>query len=219
MKKAVVIAAAGEGSRLGSGLPKCLVDVGGHKIFEYLLKAFAWADEIRMVVGYMADEVMEQVSEIDNRVVFVHNQNFSHTSTRQSNFLGAQGIEGPVLFIDGDMIISRETSDLLCHQYDMGESLIGVAKELSEEPVYCGVQDGNIQWFSYDRLSEYEWANVALLDAKKLKDQNTHFYIQLEEYLPIKSVLIERLEIDTPDDLEHAKREIVIYPEKYNFWR
>lgn len=219
MKKTVVIAAAGGGTRLGIGLPKCLVNIGEHKIFEYLLKAFAWADEIRMVVGFMADEVMKQVSEIDNRVVFVHNLDFSHTSTRQSNFLGVQGIEGTVLFIDGDMIISRKTSDLLCHAYDTGESLIGVAKQLSEEPVYAGVEDGKIQWFSYDCPSEYEWANVALLDAKKLKDQNTHFYVQLEEYLPTKSVLIERLEIDTPDDLEHAKHEIVLHPGKYNFWR
>ena len=47
MKKTVIIAAAGSGSRLGFGLPKCLVKIGGHAIFEYQLKAFEWADDIR----------------------------------------------------------------------------------------------------------------------------------------------------------------------------
>ena len=45
-------------------LPKCLIKVGGHAIFEYQLKAFEWADEIRMVVGYMSKEVIRQVSAI-----------------------------------------------------------------------------------------------------------------------------------------------------------
>ena len=31
MKKIVVIAAAGVGSRLGFGMPKCLVEVKGHR--------------------------------------------------------------------------------------------------------------------------------------------------------------------------------------------
>ena len=50
MKKIIVIAAAGKGSRLGAGKPKCLIEVCGRAIFEYQLKAFGWADEIRMVV-------------------------------------------------------------------------------------------------------------------------------------------------------------------------
>ena len=50
------------GSRLGFGMPKCLVEVKGHRIFEYQLEALDWADEIRMVVGYHADEVVKQVS-------------------------------------------------------------------------------------------------------------------------------------------------------------
>ena len=87
MKKTVIIAAAGSGSRLGFGLPKCLVKIGGHAIFEYQLKAFEWADEIRMVVGYMAEEVIHRVSSINSDVIFVKNQDYLKTTTLQSNFL------------------------------------------------------------------------------------------------------------------------------------
>lgn len=219
MKKTVIIAAAGMGNRLGAGIPKCLLEVNGHAIFEYQLKAFQWADEIRMVVGYKSEEVIKKVSSISNKVVFVFNDEYSSTTTLQSNFLGAKGIKGKALFIDGDMIVSRETGEQLRQRLDADESFIGVAGELSEEPVYVGVESGYVQWFSYERKSGYEWANVALLDTDQLEFHHTHFYVQLEKYLPTKALKIERIEVDTGNDLIYAEQEIRRFPEKYNFWR
>lgn len=219
MRKTVIIAAAGAGSRLGAGLPKCLVEVNGHAIFEYQLRAFSWADEIRMVVGYRSEEVVARVSAVGKRVAFVQNQNYAGTTTLQSNFLGVRDMEGKALFIDGDMVISRKTSEALHQAYERGEDFIGVARELSEEPVYVGLEDGQVQWFSYDKPSSYEWANVALLDVKRLTYQKTHFYVQLEKYLPTKALVVDRLEIDTPEDLRHAEQRIASCPNDYDFWR
>lgn len=127
MKKTVIIAAAGSGSRLGFGLPKCLVKIGGHAIFEYQLKAFEWADEIRMVVGYMAEEVIHRVSSINSDVIFVKNQDYLKTTTLQSNFLGAKGLKGNALFIDGDMLIDQTTTMRLLKEYESGIPFIGVS--------------------------------------------------------------------------------------------
>lgn len=219
MKKTVIITAAGMGSRLGAGLPKCLIEVGGHRIFEYQLKAFEWADEIRMVVGYMADEVARQVSAVNPNVVMINNPDFANTTSRQSDFLGAQNLEGQALFFDGDMLISRKTANLLREKYELGIPFIGVTDEISEVPVYVGVENGQVQWFSFDRRSEYEWACVAMLEAEKIEYQPTHFYIQLEPYLPTQAVLIQRLEIDTEEDLRHAERVLAEHPAEYDFWR
>lgn len=219
MKKTVIIAAAGRGSRLGAGMPKCLVEVYGHAIFEYQLRAFSWADEIRMVVGYRSEEVIARVSAVDSRVVFVENRDYAGTTTLQSNFLGARGKEGKALFIDGDMVISRKTSEALHQAYERGKDFIGVARELSEEPVYVGLEAGQVQWFSYDRPSPYEWANVALLDVKRLTYQKTHFYVQLEKYMPTKALVVDRLEIDTPEDLRFVERRIADCRDDYDFWR
>lgn len=218
MKKTVIIAAAGVGSRLGAGRPKCLVEVNGHAIFEYQLRAFHWADEIRMVVGYRSEEVMARVSAVDSRVEFVQNRDYAGTTTLQSNFLGAQGVTGKALFIDGDMVVSRRTAEALCRAYERGGDFIGVARDLSEEPVYAGVEKGQVQWFSYDRPSTYEWANIALLDVEKLAYQKTHFYVQLEKYLPTKALVIDRLEVDTPEDLQFAEQRIAGCPNDYDFW-
>lgn len=219
MKKTVIIAAAGVGSRLGAGIPKCLVEVGGHAVFEYQLRAFSWADEIRMVVGYRSEEVIARVSAVESRVAFVQNRNYADTTTLQSNFLGARGVEGKALFIDGDMVISRKTSEALRQAYERDEDFVGVARELSEEPVYVDLEDSQVQWFSYDRPSSYEWANVALLDVKRLTYQKTHFYVLLEKYLPTEALVVDRLEIDTPEDLQFAERRIAACPDDYNFWR
>lgn len=219
MKKIVVIAAAGRGNRLGAGMPKCLVKVNDHMVFEYLLKAFEWADEIRMVVGYKADEVIKTVTEINSKVKFIRNEEFSNTTTLQSNFIGAENIAEKALFIDGDMIISKQTAEYLCSEYEKGNNFIGVATDISEEPVYAGVNKENVEWFSYDRKSDYEWANVALIDVAKLEYLHTHFFVQLEKFLPMKAIKIERLEIDTPTDLKYTQKIVDKLPEKYNYWR
>lgn len=217
MKKTVIIAAAGSGTRLGAGVPKCLIKIGGRAIFEYQLKAFEWADEIRMVVGYMAEEVIRQVSAINPNVIFVKNTDYLKTTTLQSNFLGAGGLKGNVLFIDGDMLIDQATAGRLLQEYESGIPFIGVSRELSEIPVYAGVEHGQVQWFSFERSAEYEWANIAMIDPQKLEYNPTHFYVQLEKFLPIRAVDVTRLEVDTPEDLQYAEQMVSTHLANYDW--
>lgn len=219
MKKTVIIAAAGVGSRLGAGIPKCLVEVNGHAIFEYQLRAFSWADEIRMVVGYHGDEVVKRVSILAPQVKFIHNREYSTTNLRQSYYLGAQGVEGKVLFLDGDTIMGKTAAGTIYKALEDGEDFIAVVRSMSENPIYAGVEQGLVQWFSYERPSDYELANAAFMDAGKLESLNTLFYVQLEQHLPTKAVPIESLEIDTPEDLRHAEQRISDCRDDYDFWR
>ena len=168
MKKIVVIAAAGKGKRLGAGVPKCLVEVNGRALFEYALEAFKWADEIRMVVGYKKEEVMARVSKVNPSVKFIVNDEYEQTNTLQSNYMGVKGVEDKVLFIDGDMIISKETSERLLEMYNIGEEFVGVATDISQEPVYAMVDENRVIWFDFNKKAEHEWANVALLSTEKL---------------------------------------------------
>lgn len=218
MKKVVIIAAAGRGNRLGAGMPKCLVKVNGHYIFEYLLKAFSWADEIRMVVGYKAEDVIKAVSSVNSDVKFIKNEDYANTTTLQSNYLGAQGLDGKAMFVDGDMILSKQTAEQLCREYENGEEFVGVAVDISEDPVYAGVNQGKLEWFSYEKKADFEWANVALLCADKLEYLPTNFFTQIEKMLPLKAFEVERLEVDTKEDLVHAEDEINKKNNRYNYW-
>lgn len=215
MRKTVVIAAAGVGKRLGYGSPKCLVQVNGFPVFQYQLKAFEKFDEIRMVVGYHSEDVIAAVSAIRSDVIFVKNDDFNSTTTLQSMYLGAQGITGKVLFVDGDMILSRNTAEEVFLACERGDEFIGVASDISEEPVYAGVENNAVAWFSYERKAEFEWANLAYIDCSKLEYNKTHFFVQLEKYLPVKAIEIQRLEVDTLADLESAEEAVRDDPEKF----
>ena len=219
MKKTVIIAAAGVGFRLGAGIPKCLVEVNGHAVFEYQLRAFSWADELRMVVGYHGDEVVKCVSALAPQVKFIHNREYAATNLRQSYYLGAQGVEGKALFLDGDTIMGKAAVKTVRKSMEDGEDFIAVVRSVSENPIYAGVEQGMVRWFSYERLSSYELANAAFMDAGKLEYLDTLFYVQLEQHLPTKAVPLESLEIDTPEDLRHAEQRIADDSNDYDFWR
>ena len=79
---------------------------------------------------------------------FKQGLDFANTSTLQSNFLGARNVEGHALFIDGDMIISKKTTKDILQARDFGEMFIGVSRDISSEPVYAGVKDEKVCWFS-----------------------------------------------------------------------
>ncbi len=218
MKKIVVIAAAGKGKRLGAGVPKCLVEVNGRALFEYALEAFKWADEIRMVVGYKKEEVMARVSKVNPSVKFIVNDEYEQTNTLQSNYMGVKGVEDKVLFIDGDMIISKETSERLLEMYNIGEEFVGVATDISQEPVYAMVDENRVIWFDFNKKAEHEWANVALLSTEKLEYLPTYFFVQIEKFLPLAAVEVDRLEVDTLTDLQYAENCVTENPKKYNYW-
>lgn len=218
MKKTVVIAAAGSGSRLAAGLPKCLISLHGRTILEYQFKAFEDFDTIRMVVGYRADHVMEEAVALRRDVVFVKNDDYKNTTTLQSMHLGARGINGKALFVDGDMVFTRATAAATLAECELGDNFIGVASEISNTPVYAGIDGGMVTWFSFERQGDREWGNMAYIDCSKLEYNKTHFFVQLEKFLPIKAFEIDRLEVDTPDDLAIAKKIIGDNPEKFDFW-
>ena len=201
MKKIVIIAAAGVGSRLGKGMPKCLVEVAGHPIIEYQLERFRWADEIRMVIGYKANEVMKRVDSLSSDVRFVVNEDYSTTTTLQSNIIGTQGERGLMLFIDGDMLISKDTSEKIHLALDREEAFVGVTEELSSTPVYANCQNGMVFDFSFE--------NIAFIDPSRLEYRASYFFEGLQPYLPMPMLSIERLEIDTLEDLEQAETAVL----------
>ena len=55
-----VIAAAGLGSRLGHGLPKCMLEIDGRTVLSRLVDAIRpHTDRIHVVVGYREEMIVE----------------------------------------------------------------------------------------------------------------------------------------------------------------
>lgn len=204
-----IIAAAGRGTRLGLGMPKCLVPVAGRPIIDYLLRAVAHIPDVRLVIGYREELVLEYVKARRPDVIFVRNAGFYHTSTLQSLFLGARGIIGNCLCMDGDIIVSQQDLRAFTAACGDGNPRIGIACEITKDPVYAHVVESggvySLRAFSREKASEYEWANIAYIPASWLSNENVYVYERLSAFLPCDARCIRRIEVDTPEDLARAE--------------
>lgn len=88
--KSVVISCAGIGSRLGLGLTKALVQINGSSLISWQLKLFKEVEDLRLVIGFQATNVIEEVRKYRDDVIFCYNHRYFETKTGASYFLGAR---------------------------------------------------------------------------------------------------------------------------------
>lgn len=210
--KNVVIAVAGMGTRLGVGKPKCLIKINGKALLEYQLALLEKVENVFLVVGFMEEAVMNFAREIRRDIIFVRNANFQHTKTLGSFHLAARIINGSAIFMDGDMIIEPNSFAEFLDAASKADDkfIIAVSKRISDDPVYCDVEKSGqaltIRSFSYEKKSPYEWANVVHMPARLMADGSSHTFEHLKNFLPTSAKVIDRIEIDTPEDLRHAEK-------------
>ena len=208
MKPAIqyaVIAAAGVGSRLGRGMPKALVEVNGRSIISYQLEILKDIPHVRIIVGYRAEAVAKAAQRLRPDIEVIYNREFASTNTLQSYYLGTKDLDEPFLLLDGDIIPQRDSLHVFLEQAG-GETTIGVSPVNSEDAVFVHLdQDHCISSFSRTEQSEYEWSNIAVIHPRQLAYENTYVYEQLEKFLPLRACVVERLEIDTPNDIQYAQ--------------
>jgi choline kinase len=201
----VVIPVAGRGSRLGAGLPKCLVPVFGRPIIEWQLESLKGFDvSVTLVTGYMSSEVIEFVGSLDPSVRFIENPDFEKTGTAASVRVAAERIKtASVVSIDGDVLVHPSG---LAKILNSSDSVLGVTKNLTTDGVKVEVSEDHVVSFASQSESFLEWSGVfkiATQTARVFGDG--HVFESLEPLLPLRYEEIECHEVDTPADLEHAE--------------
>jgi choline kinase len=206
-----VIAAAGLGSRLGLGRPKCLVEVAGKPILEYQFDLLAQVPDVRLVVGYMEHEVIDTAFQLRRDITIVRNPAFRTTTTQQSYWLGGLHIEEPCLYLDGDIIFERRTFQTFLSCAEANAPLIGITEAKTEQAVFVAAEPDPrtgflaVTGFSRTDRSLWEWANIACLPAGLLKENGGDVFTRLSRHLPLRAQPVECFEVDTEADLELAK--------------
>lgn len=200
----IVISAAGMGTRLGLGCTKALVEIEGKTLIERQLEILKDYDDIRVVVGYQAEKVIEVVNSVRKDVMFVFNHDYRNTGTGASFWLGAQHAREYVVALDGDLLVNPQ--DLIkAIEYD--GCCIGGSTPSTDNPwtmptkVIRGVE--NVVGFSKDE-GEYEWTGLAKVQTDSLQPGKGHVFQMIEPLLPIPMIFIRTKEIDTVDDYERA---------------
>lgn len=208
--KNAVIAAAGLGSRLGHGKPKCLVEVAGKPILEWQLRLLDEVEDVRIVVGYMEQDVVKLALSLRSDVIIVRNPAFRSTTTQQSYWLGGRFLKSPCLYLDGDIIFHPESFKAFLDRAGMVAPLIGIASSKTEQAVFVEtivdpVGNLSVTGFSRNNKTPWEWANIACLPPGILQENGGDVFSRLAGFTPLDAQNVECFEFDTDADLIQAE--------------
>lgn len=204
--KHAVIAAAGLGSRLGMGKPKCLIEFSGTTILEHQLGLLHDIEDVRVVVGFEEERVIALIKEIRSDVIIVRNPAYRTTTTLHSYAMGAEYLKENCLFMDGDILFQPSSFNSFLLACKRNEPLIGVTKAKTKDAVYTVTNEKfEVESFSRTTLTPFEWANIVWIDPDKFANPiATSVYERLTAYLPLKTKEITSYEIDTKEDMDNA---------------
>ena len=204
--KHAIISAAGMGTRLGLNMPKCLLKFSGTTIIQHQLELLKDIEDVRIVVGFMEEDVIKVVKSIRKDVVFVRNPHYQETSNTYSVSLATKGLKHPYIIIDGDLLINKKSFSKFIQSFDGKNSLIGIANASTDDAVYVELDhDDKVIQFNRNKKNKYEWSGIVCLNNIIINDKDSYVYQILEKHLPLQAKYIECSEIDTADDLNRAQ--------------
>lgn len=148
----VTILAAGMGTRLGKPWPKPLTPLkDGRTILQQQLEnvreVFGQDVRIQIVVGFKLDLIMEAAPD----AVFVYNELYDQTNTNKSLLKAMRAShEGPVLWMNGDVVFEPEILKRLIPFIEKGQTAIAVntAQVSDEEVKYTVDSNGMVKELS-----------------------------------------------------------------------
>lgn len=199
--KSLVLSCAGIGSRLGLGLTKALVKINGRPLISWQLELLKDIEDIRIVIGFQAMEIIEEVRKHRDDVIFCYNHRYFETKTGASYYLGARHANEYTIEWDGDLLVHPD--DVHKILTEEGEFL-GYADISSEETIWVQTdEDGRVLAFSRER-GDFEWTGPACLSKKNLIYSSQNVYNMFEPYLPMKGIKIRAYDIDTYNDFKRV---------------
>lgn len=202
----VIVSMAGMGTRLGENRPKGLIDIGKHKLVYYLLQLVREIPDVRIVVGFQAEDVMEYVKSIRPDVHFVLNADYATTTCAYSINLGCRDLTEPYLVVDGDLLLNRFSFEHFLQTCERGETLVGITPAKTEQAVFVDIDEvgKTIRNFTREPVSRWEWSGVVFVNGFHIDAQERFICDTLGKRLPLRYQPIECFEIDTPADYQLA---------------
>ncbi len=199
--KSVIISAAGLGSRLGLAKTKALINIDGKSLIRWQLDLFKDVEDIRIVVGFQANDVIEEVRGYRDDVIFVYNHNYFNSKTGESYYLGAKDGNEYAIEFDGDLLVHPDDMKMLLEQN--GE-WIAYSDKMSDDAVLVTTgKEGEVLSFSRE-TGHYEWTGPCCIKKDKLNHTSGHVFNQLEPFLPMRGIKIRACDIDTYDDYQRV---------------
>lgn len=202
--RTIVISCAGMGNRLGLGTTKALVEVDGKPLIVRHLEMLKAEEDIRVVVGYQAEKVIEVVKKYRQDVLFVFNHDYRTTGTGASVALAAKYANEYILSLDGDLLVHPDDMNkiLSCeHEFVSGN------QPGTDDPwmLQTYFEDGREYVSAFSRcMGNYEWNGITQMKSVKMQNGSGHVFQLIEPHLPVPFMEVRTHEIDTVNDYERA---------------
>ncbi|WP_270886134.1 bifunctional UDP-N-acetylglucosamine diphosphorylase/glucosamine-1-phosphate N-acetyltransferase GlmU [Pedococcus sp. 5OH_020] len=140
---AVIVLAAGEGTRMKSATPKVLHRIGGRTLLGHAIAAAraAGPEHLAVVVRHERDLVAAHIAEIDPEAVIADQDEIKGTGRATECALAAlpKGLEGTVLVTYGDVpLLAGETLEALLHEHAGTGSAVSVITARLDDPTGYG---------------------------------------------------------------------------------
>lgn len=201
-----VIAAAGLGSRLGHGKPKCLVEVAGATLIEHQLRLLRDVEDVRVVVGFEEEAVIEAVVAVRRDVLFVRNSAYRSTATVESYAAGARFLREPCLFMDADIFFEPASFAGFIEACGRSRPLVGTTAAKTCDAVYAHLDaEGRVARFSREEPAPLEWANLVFAPPGHFEGARGAVFERLAKDLPLPSFTVVSYEVDREEDLARAR--------------
>lgn len=197
----IVICCAGMGTRLGIGTTKALVNVQGKPLIIRLLEMMNDYDDVRIVVGYQAEKVIKIVNSYRKDIMFAFNYDYKTTGTLQSVNKGIKNPRKYTVIMGGDFLI--EPKDFYKFMSLEG-NYVAYTRNISSEPIYVEVNESKIITSFSKVQGNAEWSGLVCLKSNLVNNNWKYVYQVIEELLPINSIEINSIDIDTQEDYEIA---------------
>lgn len=204
-----VICAAGRGTRMGQGRPKCLTPILGRPLIHWQLEALVAFPELIVVVGFQSQAVIDAVRSIRSNAVFVSNPEFETTGTAASLSLAMRQTRNTVISIDGDLLVRPE--DILALA-STSVPAIGVCGIQSLAPVVVTLDTiaaGSMLAKAFYHMEPapqdanvLEWTGLVTIDPRVHPVCGKgHVYQMIASLLPCPAVQVQCREIDFPSEV------------------
>lgn len=204
ISRTIVISCAGMGNRLGLNMTKALVDIDGKPLIARQLDLLKNEKDIRVVVGYQAEKVIETVRRYRNDITFVFNHKFRENGTGASVVLASHYANNYILSLDGDLLVHPDDMRKIL---ECENEFISGGQVETDDPWMLQTYEENgkeyVSAFSHCR-GNYEWNGITQIRSEKVQSGQSHVFHLLEPYLPMEFMEIRTREIDTVNDYERA---------------
>ncbi len=196
----VVICCAGMGTRLGIGTTKALIDICGKPLIIRLLEQLNDYDDIRIVVGFQAEKLIQVVNGFRQDIMYVLNHDYETTGVADSLRKALVGARDYLISFDGDTLVDPRDMEgfLACEN-----ACLGISPVSSDAPVLADVDGGTVLHLSKSS-GGHQWPGIAKIKSSSFKGDSPHVYDVLNKLLPLPGYRMDTRAIDTPEDYDRA---------------